>query len=119
MLAIMKLMLTHVGLMHASLQRRNGRSHNVIFLSKGNVLQGLQKPRKELPSKYFYNERGARLFEQICLLDEYYITRTELHIMQERVQEMASLLGPNCLLIEYGSGSSAKIRMLLDALETP
>lgn len=83
------------------------------------MLQGLQKPRKELPSKYFYNERGSRLFEQICLLDEYYITRTELHIMQERVQEMASLLGPNCLLIEYGSGSSAKIRMLLNALETP
>lgn len=83
------------------------------------VLQGLQKPRKELPSKYFYNERGSRLFEQICLLDEYYVTRTELHIMQQRVQEMASLLGPNCLLIEYGSGNSAKIRMLLDALETP
>lgn len=83
------------------------------------VLQGLLKPRKELPSKYFYNERGSQLFEQICLLDEYYITRTEMYIMQQRVQEMASLLGPNCLLIEYGSGNSAKIRMLLDALETP
>lgn len=83
------------------------------------VLQGLQKPRKELPNKYFYNERGSRLFEQICLLDEYYLTRTELHIMQQRVQEMASLLGPNCLLIEYGSGNSTKIRMLLGALETP
>lgn len=91
--------------------------HRDTFLE--DVLQGLQKQRKELPSKYFYNERGSRLFEQICLLDEYYITRTELHIMQQRVQEMASLLGPNCLLIEYGSGSSAKIRMLLDALETP
>ncbi len=83
------------------------------------VLQGLLKPRKELPSKYFYDERGSRLFEQICLLDEYYITRTEMYIMQQRVQEMASLLGPNCLLIEYGSGNSAKIRMLLDALDTP
>lgn len=86
---------------------------------RAEVLQGLQKLRKDLPSKYFYNERGSRLFEQICLLDEYYPTRTELHIMQERVQEMASLLGPNCLLVEYGSGNSAKIRMLLDALETP
>jgi len=83
------------------------------------VLQGLQKPRKELSSKYFYDERGSRLFEQICLLDEYYITRTELYIMQERVQEMVSLLGPNCLLIEYGSGNSAKIRMLLDVLQAP
>ena len=79
----------------------------------------MQKSRKELPSKYFYNERGSRLFEQICLLDEYYITRTESYIMQERIQEMAALLGPNCLLIEYGSGSSAKIRVLLDALQTP
>ncbi len=83
------------------------------------MLQGLQKPRKELPSKYFYNERGSRLFEQICLLDEYYLTRTELYIMQKWVQEMVSLLGPNCLLIEYGSGNSAKIRLLLDTLQTP
>ncbi len=82
-------------------------------------MQGLQRPKKELSSKYIYDERGSCLFEQICLLDEYYPTRTEWHIMQERVQEMASLLGPNCLLIEYGSGNSAKIRMLLDALETP
>jgi dimethylhistidine N-methyltransferase len=86
---------------------------------RSEVLQGLQRSKKELSSKYFYDERGSHLFEQICLLDEYYLTRTELHIMQEGVQEMASLLGPNCLLIEYGSGNSAKIRLLLDALETP
>jgi dimethylhistidine N-methyltransferase len=83
------------------------------------VLQGLQDARKELPSKYFYDDVGSQLFEQICELDEYYLTRTELAIMQEHTQEMAALLGPQCLLIEYGSGSSTKVCLLLDALEDP
>jgi dimethylhistidine N-methyltransferase len=83
------------------------------------VLQGLQDARKELPSKYFYDDVGSQLFEQICELDEYYLTRTELAIMQAHIQEMAALLGPQCLLIEYGSGSSTKVCMLLDALQGP
>src|SRR5260221_11897453 len=70
------------------------------------VLQGLQAERKKLPSKYFYDDIGSQLFEQICELDEYYPTRTELSIMREWAREMAALLGPQCLLIEYGSGSS-------------
>jgi dimethylhistidine N-methyltransferase len=86
---------------------------------RNEVLQGLQDARKELPSKYFYDDVGSLLFEQICLLDEYYPTRTEHSIMQENMDEIASLLGPDCLLIEYGSGSSTKIRMLLDALHNP
>jgi len=83
------------------------------------VLQGLQDARKELPSKYFYDDVGSHLFEQICELDEYYLTRTELAIMQEHMQEIVTRLGPHCLLIEYGSGNSTKIRMLLDALQDP
>src|SRR5579875_1317519 len=83
------------------------------------ALQGLQDARKELPSKYFYDDVGSQLFEHICELDEYYLTRTELSIMQQYKAEMASLIGPNCLLIEYGSGSSKKIRKLLDALQAP
>jgi dimethylhistidine N-methyltransferase len=83
------------------------------------VLHGLQDGKKELPSKYFYDDVGSRLFEQICGLDEYYLTRTELSIMQERMDEIVSMLGPGCLLMEYGSGSSRKIRMLLDALQDP
>src|SRR5713101_8539119 len=67
------------------------------------VLQGLQDARKELPSKYFYDDVGSQLFEQICELDEYYLTRTELSIMQEQMQEIGALLGPHCLLIEYRS----------------
>jgi dimethylhistidine N-methyltransferase len=80
------------------------------------VVQGLQKKRKELPSKFFYDEIGSALFEQICTLDEYYLTRTEIALMQEKMHEIVSLLGPHCLLIEYGSGSSTKTRQLLDAL---
>jgi len=83
------------------------------------VLHELQDARKELPSKYFYDDVGSQLFEQICALDEYYLTRTELSIMQEQMAEIVTLLGPNCLLIEYGSGNSTKIRMLLDALQDP
>lgn len=83
------------------------------------MLQGLQDARKELPSKYFYDDTGSQLFEQICELDEYYLTRTELGIMQAHIQEMVSLLGSHCLLIEYGSGTSTKTRILLDALQDP
>lgn len=83
------------------------------------VLHGLQQPNKQLPAKFLYDERGAQLFDQICILDEYYPTRTELAIMRQDVAEMSALLGPGCLLIEYGSGSSTKTRLLLDALEEP
>lgn len=83
------------------------------------ALRGLQAEYKTLPSKYFYDYRGSQLFEQICELDEYYLTRTELSIMQTHAQEMAALFGPRCLLIEYGSGSSIKTRLLLDTMVKP
>jgi dimethylhistidine N-methyltransferase len=83
------------------------------------VLRGLGRPEKELPCKYFYDERGSRLFEQICELDEYYLTRTELTIMHQFAGAMAARLGPRCVLIEFGSGSSLKTRLLLDHLEKP
>src|SRR5439155_12370210 len=67
------------------------------------VLRGLRQPEKELPCKYFYDAAGSELFEQICNLDDYYLTRTELAIMHRHVDDMASLLGPECMLIEYGS----------------
>ena len=83
------------------------------------VLEGLSKPQKEIPSKYFYDARGSVLFEQICQLPEYYLTRTEIAIMEIHAKEMAALLGPDLLLIEYGSGSSIKTRLLLDHLKSP
>ena len=83
------------------------------------VLSGLQKSQKELPSKYFYDERGSQLFERICTLDEYYIPSTEASIMQAHIEEMVELIGPRALLIEYGSGNCKKVRTLLDHLHDP
>ncbi|MBD3161674.1 MAG: L-histidine N(alpha)-methyltransferase [Candidatus Eisenbacteria bacterium] len=81
------------------------------------VLAGLRSRPKTLPCKYLYDEAGSRLFDRICELDEYYPTRTEMAILRERIGEIAAVLGPDDVLIEYGSGSSTKIRILLDALD--
>ena len=81
------------------------------------VLAGLSMSPKEIPSKYFYDERGSALFDRICELPEYYLTRAEFAIMHRCVAEMAEALGPQCLLIEYGSGSSVKTPILIAALE--
>lgn len=86
---------------------------------RADVLRGLRAPKKELPCKYFYDDVGSALFEKITELEEYYPTRTELGIMERYAGEMAGLLGPRCLLIEYGSGSSLKTRHLLDQLRDP
>jgi L-histidine N-alpha-methyltransferase len=83
------------------------------------VLRGLRATPKTLPPKLFYDAAGAALFERICLLDEYYLTRTELSILRARLGEIAALAGPSCALVEYGSGAGTKVRLLLDALETP
>lgn len=81
------------------------------------VIEGLQNPQKTLPSKYFYDNRGSELFEEICSLDEYYLTRTELKIMEKNIHEITSAPGKHVQLIELGSGSSLKTRLLLDHLE--
>src|SRR5215831_5321547 len=83
------------------------------------VLRGLRSPQKELPCKLFYDERGSELFEQITALDEYYPTRAELRIMRAAGAEIAARVGPESLLIEYGSGSSQKTRILLEHLQRP
>ena len=83
------------------------------------VLRGLSSPQKELPCKLFYDEVGSQLFEQITELDEYYPTRAEQRIMRLFGPEMAAEAGSDCLLIEYGSGSSQKTRILLDHLQRP
>lgn len=80
------------------------------------VLLGLRQSPKTLPCKYFYDERGSLLFEKICALDEYYLTRTELAIMERYAPRIAAEIGPGVMLIEYGSGSSVKTRILLDHL---
>lgn len=81
------------------------------------VVDGLSSsPQKTLPCKFFYDAAGSALFDQICELDEYYPTRTEISILRDCVAELATLIGDNRLLVEYGSGSSVKIRILLDHL---
>ncbi|OKH24627.1 L-histidine N(alpha)-methyltransferase [Chroogloeocystis siderophila] len=78
------------------------------------VIQGLTQHSKSLPARYFYDDRGSQLFEQICALPEYYLTRTETAILQEYASEIAQMTGA-CELVELGSGSSTKTRLLLDA----
>lgn len=87
------------------------------FLSE--ALEGLRRQQKSLPCKYFYDARGSQLFEEICSLEEYYPTRTELGIMEECVAEMADALGRRVRLVELGAGSGRKTRLLIDALDEP
>ncbi|MEQ9309429.1 MAG: L-histidine N(alpha)-methyltransferase [Balneolaceae bacterium] len=82
------------------------------------VLQGMKLPQKSLPSKFFYDARGSKLFEEITELDEYYPTRTERKILENNLDEIASFLGEKVLLIEPGSGSSKKTRILLSGMNT-
>lgn len=84
---------------------------------RDDVIAGLSLPRKALPPKYFYDGHGSRLFESICATPEYYPTRTETALMTARVREMVRRLGPRCAVIEFGSGSGRKTRILVDALD--
>lgn len=80
------------------------------------VIQGLTQTPKSLPPKYLYDEKGSQLFEQICELPEYYLTRTETAILQNYAAEIAQLTGA-VEIVELGSGSSTKTRILLDAYD--
>ena len=83
------------------------------------VLSGLSKPQKTLPSQYFYDTIGSELFEQITRLPEYYPTRTEISILTDHASEISQALGLDVLLVEYGAGASTKTRILLDSLDRP
>src|SRR5262252_10128214 len=82
------------------------------------VVAGLTARPKRLPPKYFYDQAGARLFEAITALPEYYPTRCELAILRERAPEIARFFPAGSALVEFGSGSSRKVRMLLAAAPT-
>jgi dimethylhistidine N-methyltransferase len=79
------------------------------------VLRGLSQPQKAIPPKFLYDKQGAELFDVICTLDEYYLTRTEIAILQSYAEEIAPHAA-NSVLIEFGSGSSQKVRILLDVM---
>jgi dimethylhistidine N-methyltransferase len=83
------------------------------------IYEGLSLPQKSLPCKYFYDEKGAELFDQICQTPEYYHTRTELKIFEEALPVVAGLVGPSADILEFGSGAGIKIRTLINALDKP
>ena len=80
------------------------------------IIQGLSATEPYIQPKYFYDETGSKLFEQICTSQEYYPTRTEVSIIRNNIDDLVENLGRECLLIEPGSGDSYKVRLLLDAL---
>ena len=83
------------------------------------VIAGLSRAPKSVPCKFFYDARGSALFEAICEVPEYYLTRAEMAILETCAGAIAERIGPHCRLIELGSGASRKVRLLLDALEAP
>lgn len=80
------------------------------------VMRGLAATPKAIPPKFFYDRRGSELFAAICELPEYYQTRTEMDILGRCVAELVERIGPDCLLVELGSGASRKVRLLLERL---
>lgn len=83
------------------------------------LIASLSTPPHSISPKYFYDAPGSQLFDRICDLPEYYPTRTELGILTRYAAEMAALMGPAAELVEFGAGSLHKVRLLLDAMDTP
>jgi len=81
------------------------------------VLQGLAQRPRAIPPKFFYDDYGSRLFDKICDQPEYYPTRTEISLLKENAEHIAALVRRDCMLIELGSGSNQKVRLLLDILK--
>jgi L-histidine N-alpha-methyltransferase len=98
----------------AALSRESATSE---FLA--DVIAGLSTSPRTLPCKYFYDARGAALFQKICELPEYYITRTEIDILDQHRHDIAAQLGSNLELIGLGTGAGTKTRILIEALEKP
>ena len=95
----------------------NGSETREEFLN--DILEGFRRPQKTTPCKYLYDEHGSHLFDRICELEEYYLTRSELSILHSYGHEMGEAVGEGCDLIEFGSGSSVKTRLLLKELHDP
>ncbi len=83
------------------------------------VLEGLSKPQKQIPPRFFYDYRGSELFEQITGLDAYYPTKTEIGILTVAGADIGRLVGRDAVVVEFGAGSSRKTPLLLNALEDP
>lgn len=112
---------SEIGIGPAPIPRLNGRERAEWESGpfRADVIHGLSQPQKAIPPKYFYDAAGAALFDRICDLPEYYPTRAELEILAEHGEAIAEMLGPDVTLVELGSGSSLKTRLLLDRLREP
>ena len=86
---------------------------------KAEIIAGLQSDQKRISPKYFYDQRGSELFNEISTLPEYYLTRTEAAIMAMYAQEIAARIGPRVAVIEFGAGSNKKAKRLLRSLDSP
>lgn len=89
----------------------NQQQDQSMFLNE--ILMGLKEPQKKVSPKFLYDQKGAELFEQICGLQEYYLTRAENKILKVYAHEMSRLIGPNSVVIEPGSGNAEKVMHLL------
>jgi dimethylhistidine N-methyltransferase len=81
------------------------------------VIDGLTERPRNIPPKYFYDIRGSQLFDAICEQPEYYPTRTEISLLQYYARDIAQHIGPDCVIVELGSGASEKVKVLFDALK--
>ncbi|MFZ2168013.1 MAG: L-histidine N(alpha)-methyltransferase [Methylococcaceae bacterium] len=90
--------------------------HPALSDFEADILSGLKSAQKTIAPKYFYDTQGSMLFDRICQLPEYYLTRTEINLLKQYGAHIADAIGPDAILFELGSGSSCKIRLLLDAL---
>ncbi|MDB5846861.1 MAG: egtD [Rhodoferax sp.] len=86
---------------------------------RDDVIEGLSRPQKTLPSRWLYDDIGSALFEDITQLAEYYPTRTETAILRRFAGDIAAFTGPNAVVIEYGAGAGVKTKLVLDALDSP
>lgn len=95
------------------------RNENVAGEFLSDVMAGLEQSPPMIPPKYFYDDTGSKLFDRICELPEYYPTRTELQILEQHAPAIGERLGSRVVLVEPGSGSSAKVSLLLRSLQDP
>jgi len=95
------------------------RLQTVPAAAPGDIIAGLTGTPKTIPCKYFYDHAGAELFERICTLDEYYPTRTETHILARHGRDIGTWAGNGARVVEFGSGSGQKTRLLLRHLSEP
>src|SRR3984893_11916238 len=102
---------------HAPALAKTERFDDQTSASAGEVLEDLSQHPKRLSPKYFYDAAGSELFEQITRLPEYYPTRTELAILRERGADIEATLPKHAALVEFGAGSTTKVRLLLNSCQ--